>query len=156
MRKNKGFTLIELLVVLLILGIVSGALIYALGDWGASRKAKMSAEQFISYVKLVQQRALLETRTLGINVDNAGFETYRLVQGAQWVSLPKNRFFNRHSFPKQVLVHLKSPRGNHSKRPDIVINPSGDMTPFILSFDTADQHVIHVTGLDNGEMQLTP
>ena len=84
-KSNKrGFTLIELLIVIVIIGIVSTAAIYSFGDFGASRQAKITAEQFSTYIKLLQQQAILETRTFGIKMTPAAYEIYQLNTRARW------------------------------------------------------------------------
>ena len=152
---ERGFTLIELLIVIVIIGIVSTVTLYAFGDFGASRKAKMAAEHFTSYLKLLEQRAILETSTFGININPAGYETYQLDTHSQWKPMPQNSFFHWQSFPAKIKVQLESPIQNHTKNPDIIINPSGGMTPFKLTFGTeGNPQLIQILGKHNGDMVL--
>lgn len=152
---RRGFTLIELLIVIVIIGIVSSVTLYAFGDFGASRKATVAAEQFTSYLKLLEQRAILETSTFGINITPAGYETYRLDNASKWSQMPKNSFFHWQAFPAKVLVQLQSTIQNHTKRPDIIINPSGDMTAFKLFFGTrGEPELIQLIGKHNGDIVL--
>ena len=152
---RRGFTLIELLIVILIIGIVSSVTLYAFGDFGASRKAKVAAEQFTSYLKLLEQRAILETNTFGININLGGYETYRLDNHSKWSPMPQNSFFHWQAFPEKVVIHLQSPIQNHTKRPDIIISPSGDITAFKLYFGTqGEPQLIQLVGKHNGDIIL--
>lgn len=152
---QRGFTLIELMIVLVIIGIVSTATLYAFGDFGTSRKAKVAAEQFVSYLKLLEQRAILETSTLGIKINPAGYETYRLENGAQWKRMPRTDFFHEQRFPTKITVLLQSSIQHQIKTPDIMINPSGDMTTFQLYFGTQrTPHLIQLIGQHNGDITL--
>ncbi|VEG90136.1 type II secretion system minor pseudopilin GspH [Legionella spiritensis] len=155
MRNNSGFTLIEILVVLVIVGITLTMTLLAFGDFGAGRKALMSAEQFVSYVKLVQQRAILEVTTLGINIDRGGYETYRFDNDTIWQPMSQQSLFHWKPFPKNVVVALNTRIRNHDKRPDIVINPSGDMSPFTITFGTMEKpEIATVYGQHNGKIVL--
>lgn len=151
---NKGFTLIEILVVLLIIGITMGFAVMSFGDFGEKRGIIVAAEQFTNYVKLVQQQAILETSTLGIRIHDNGYQVLRFQAPASWVPLPLNSIFHRHHFPKGLVVHLHNIE-NKQGNPAIIINSSGDMTPFVLDFGSAKQTAIStITGKSNGSITL--
>jgi len=126
----RGFTLIELLVVILIMGIISGMTLYAFGDFGAARKIKASAEQFVAYIQLIQQRAVLEGNTFGITLTTQGYQTYRLNHGAEWQPMPQRSFFHLQKFPSDSSIELPSPQKNQSNTPTIIISPSGEISRF--------------------------
>ena len=151
---NKGFTLIEILVVLLIVGITTGFALMAFGDFGEKRSIIVAAEQFTQYVKLVQQQAILETSTLGINITDNGYQVLRFKSPASWSSMPMKSIFHRQHFPKGLVIGLKNT--NHKRGiPAIIINSSGDMTEFTLDFGTAKQpSIAMITGQRNGTITL--
>lgn len=120
MHAERGFTLIEILVVVLIIGITLGFTMLAFGDFGAGRKAVVSAEQFSSYIQLVQQRALFEANTLGVRVSKDGYETYHVVAGT-WQPMPTKSIFHRRDFPDNVLVNLNSTVNNAKKFPILLL-----------------------------------
>ena len=151
--KYKGFTLIELLVVIVIFGIVSTVTLFAFGDFGASRKAKVTAEQFGAYIKLLQQRAILEISTFGIHIVPTGYETFYLDPDSTWKPMPPNSFFHGQAIPKKVIIFLQSPNQRSNRAPDIIINPSGNMTPFQLFFGTQEHpQLINLLGKHSGEI----
>jgi len=152
MRAKQGFTLIEILVVILIIGITTTVAMLAFGDFGASRKAIVTAEQFQAYIKLVQQRAILEMNTLAINIKSNGYETLRFNDRLVWEPITNSALFRWRPFPAQVLVEF---RYKAQKQPDLIINPSGDMTPFSLNFGVVGEPaLITLIGDDNGELHL--
>lgn len=152
----RGFSLIEILVVILIVGIAAGFALLAFGDFGAARRATVMAEQFASYIKMVQQRAILEMNTLGINITPNGYQTYRFQQGTTWQPMSKNSPFRWQNFPSSIVVTFKSNIKNTSKEPDIIINSSGDMTEFVLYFgNTRQARITTLVGQHDGSIVLT-
>ena len=156
MRDKRGFTLIEILVVLLIIGIVSSVAFLAFGDFGASRKIVVAGEQFSSYVKLLQQKAILESNTYGIKIAKDGYKTLRLSDGLSWQSMPRAGTFNWHYFPKDSVVVLNRKPPNSRPDPEIILYSSGDMSEFELMLGSlTEANLITITGKHNGELILT-
>ncbi|WP_131781721.1 type II secretion system minor pseudopilin GspH [Legionella gresilensis] len=150
-QNERGFTLIEILVVILIIGIIASVALFAFGDFGTSRRIKLTAEQFSAYLKLVQQRAILEMVTLGVTINNEGYETYRHSNNS-WQSMPKNSLIFHRFFPKDTVITLKAQLKNNIG-PNIIITPSGSMTEFTLIFGTsAEPNIITLIGKHNGAL----
>ena len=135
---KSGFSLIEILVVLLIIVITLGFTLLAFGDFGGKRRITIAAEQFTNYIKLVQQQAVLETGTLGIFIDNNGYQVKRLDQSNHWIAMPSKSIFHHQSFPDNLVLTKKQVENNLSD-PAIIINASGDTTPFTFDFGTQKQ-----------------
>ena len=156
MRDKRGFTLIELLIVLVIIGITSGIALFAFGDFGTSRKIVIAAEQFTSWVKLIQQKAILESTTFGISVEKNGYATFRLEDGTQWQPVIKPGLFHWHAFPKESHVIFNKKTSRLKNEPNIVIYPSGDLSSFTLFFSSnSETNLVTLTGKPNGELVLT-
>ena len=108
-KVSHGFTLIELLIVIVIISIISTVTLYAFGDFGAGRKAKAAAEQFIVYTKLLEQQAILETKTFSLKINSTGYDTYFLDNASRWSPMPQRGYFHQqarpllapHLFPQQ-------------------------------------------------------
>lgn len=153
MRNKGGFTLIEILVVLVIISITLSLALLAFGDFGASRRTIVAAEQFSSYLKLVQQQAIVEGRSLGIDINNEGYKTYRLVQGSTWQAMPEKSIFHWQHFPNNLVIDLHSTLKNNTRMPDIIISPAGNLTAFKLSFGTTDKPALAtLIGKRNGQV----
>lgn len=138
MPAERGFTLIEILVVVLIIGITLGFALLAFGDFGASRQATVSAEQVLAYIKLVEQQAIIEGNTLGINVSSGGYVTSRFYNGS-WQAMPSRGIFHAHSFSPKVIATVISLAKNNGKNPNIIISPSGQTSPFTINFGTSQK-----------------
>lgn len=153
---NRGFTLIEILVVLLIVGITLGFALLAFGDFGSTRRIIVAAEQFKRYVQLVQQQAILETSTFGINLKSDGYQVLRFKPPANWIPMPLNSILHREHTIKNLIITVEQTT-NHHTNPAIIINSSGDMNAFTLDFGSAKQMVItQIVGLPDGTLRLSP
>ncbi len=150
----EGFTLIEILVVILIIGITLGFALMAFGDFGESRRLLFSAEQLADAIELAQQQAILETTTLGLRIDNRGYQMMKLQHAITWTTMPQTGIFKMNYFPKNTVLRIQPTRP--AGVPTLVINPSGDTTPFVLHLGTAKQpDFITLIGKANGRLILT-
>lgn len=154
MPAERGFTLIEILVVVVIIGITLGFALLSFGDFGAGRRAIVSAEQFSSYINLVQQRAILESNAFAININKDGYETLRFYRGG-WQPMPAKSIFHWRSFPNSIEVGLRNNIKHRLKTPDIIINSSGDMSEFIVDFGTSKKpDIATLVGQQDGKLVI--
>ena len=154
--QNKGFTLIEILVVVLIIGIMTGFTLLSFGDFGASRKITMAGEQLVNYVKLTRQQAILASATYGIQIDPLGYQVWHFQAPHSWQPISHESIFKHQSFPKHTVVQLANKGLLMGGSPQIVINPTGDLTPFVLYLGTKSQpRLVTIVGEDNGTLTLT-
>ena len=161
MQNNKtqscsGFTLIEILVVVLIIGITIGLALLSFGDFGGQRRIIMAAEQFINYVKLVEHQAILETSTLGIRLHQNTYQVLRFQSSTHWQDMPKKSIFHQQHFPSSAVLRFAN-KTTKIGNPQIIINASGDMTPFKLTIGSEKQlNIVNVIGKRNGTITLQP
>lgn len=148
--RNQAFSLIEILVVLVIIGITIGIAMLAFGDFGQKRRVALAAEQFINFVKVLQQQAIIETATLGILVQKNRYQALRFDPIAEkWLYTPaKEGLFQQHAFPSRISIELQ-PRSSGSY-PQIVINESGELTPFTMDVLFKANRVAQIVGQHNG------
>ncbi|MGL5743491.1 MAG: type II secretion system minor pseudopilin GspH [Legionella sp.] len=158
MKKNShGFTLIEILIVLVIVGITFGFALIAFGDFGESRKILFAAEQLANTLRLAQQQAILETSTLWLRIDNAGYQILQLQNNAQWKAMSNKGIFKMTYFPQDTRITLKTDHHTPVGTPAVLITSSGDMTPFTLSFgNSKESHMTMLVGKRNGDLKFNP
>lgn len=156
MTINRGFTLIEILIVIVIVGITAGFALIAFGDFGASRKIMFSADQFANNIRLAQQQAILESSTLGVRVNNRGYQILKFNNQSQWSPISNKGIFKVNYFPPNTVITLKTNNKPLQGAPAIVINSSGDITPFTMSFGTnKDDTLTILTAVHDGTLSFS-
>ena len=156
MRKNRGFTLIEMLVVIVIIGITVGFALIAFGDFGESKRILFSAEQLVNTLRLAQQQAILESNTLGLRIDNTSYQILKFQDSSHWAPISNKGIFKVNYFPPKMFITLKTNTNVPTGTPAIVINSSGNMTPFTLGFGTnKETSVALLTGHHDGSLNFS-
>lgn len=146
-----GFTLIEILVVIVILGITAGFAMMSFGDFGKRRKIVLAADQFRNYVFLVKKEAILETRTLAIQIKKDNYRVLAL-NNNRWQPM-QDYIFKTKKLPNGAVMFLTVKKQNPA--PDmIIVNPAGDMSPFKLQFGHDKQNIlVTLTGNRGGTIK---
>lgn len=148
---DKGFTLIEILIVIVIIGITIGFALIAFGDFGSEKRIIFSAEQLSTTLKMAQQQAILESSTLGLKINAKGYELLKFNNAGVWNPVSKNALFKFHYFPENTVVHIEAGKHMAGGFPEIIINSTGDMTPFNIKIGTSQNDNLAVlSGSHNG------
>lgn len=154
MTTNKGFTLIELLVVIVIIGITVGFALVSFGDFGERRALLVAAERLENIFKLAQQQAILESSTFGLKINKDSYQILKFTNKSQWIPLANKGIFKMNYLPKKTTLTLKTTVNVPDGLPAVVINSSGDITPFTLSFSFNNERPLAViTGKENGDLE---
>ena len=153
--KKRGFTLVEILVVIIIIGITISFALLSFGDFGASRQAKISAEHFVSYLRLLQHKAIFEDRTLALAIYPHGYSPLVFQEDEKWLSLNSSNILRNQQVPSRIIISAGSTGKNLKHEAMLVIHPSGDMEPFEVYFGTNRSHsLVKVTGSHDGKISI--
>lgn len=135
---SRGFTLLEILVVMVIVGILTGTVIFSFTGADSEQRLKGTAQNLAARIELARQHALQRNREWGIYVDRDGYRFAEFdVDTAQWVER-QNRPFNAAEVPQEMDLRLKTsgvgelPFADGEDLPQIVVFSSGEITPFTV------------------------
>lgn len=155
MSANRGFTLIEILIVIVIIGITVSFAMLAFGDFGQERRILFAAEQLRSSLRLAQEQSILKTATMGVRIDNTSYQIVKFQESSGWSNNNNKGIYKTVLFPNNTVINLKTDHKPKNKEPEIIINTSGDMTPFTLVFGSTSKPVITtLTGSLTGSLSF--
>jgi general secretion pathway protein H len=142
MKKN-GFTLIEILVVLVIIGIVVAAATLAISKFPRGQDARTTANILRSRMLAAEEQAVVQSVSIGFAMSQAGYQFYQLNTRADgtttWQVMTTPATFTFQKWPRFLPLQLDLPPNTNvfiaddfPPQPNIVFDPSGGITPFIL------------------------
>jgi general secretion pathway protein H len=144
--RQAGFTLIEIMVVVVIVAILSSAVVPMMTK-NANDILEEQADRFVALVKLAQDEAILQSRQLGLKVDEQGYSfLQRSDDGDNWFPFTEGPFRSRTLssgiksalYVEDVDVFLAKEsldeEGNKKVKPQVFLLSSGEMTPFSYEF----------------------
>jgi general secretion pathway protein H len=137
-RSAAGFTLLEILVVMVIVGILTGTVIFSFTGADSEQRLKGTAQNLAARIELARQHALQRNREWGIYVERDGYRFAEFdVETAQWVER-EGRTFGATQVPEEMELRLKTsgvgelPFADGEDLPQIVVFSSGEITPFTV------------------------
>ncbi len=159
--RHAGFTLMEVMLVILLMGLTASAVTLSIGQKGPEQTLEKAAQQFIAATELVLDETVLSGQFVGIVVDKSSYKFVYYKDG-KWNPLEKDRILSEKQLGKNVTLNLVldglpleqedeeeaeswfdkpliEPSVTDKKKhpePQILIFPSGEMSPFELSFIT--------------------
>lgn len=134
---NAGFSLLELLVVLVILAALTGLALLASGSGLGERRGATEMERFALRLELLCDRAVIESRLLGMQLTRSAYEGSELTAEG-WLPLGREPAFARVELPagwqwklgrEGGLLDLP---GEWPEEPQLLCLPDGRSTPFRL------------------------
>jgi len=166
---SKGFTLIELLAVVAIFAIISTMVIGNLRS-DPHRLLENTAKRFVNQFQLMSEEAALLGWEFGLHVDETGY-SYHLWDQLQWKEIPIPEYSKSINLPEILTVELElsddlslnkifideSETINDEDKviPQVAIFSSGEITPFLITFQTIDSESKVSVNVDlQGEVEV--
>jgi len=139
-----GFTLLEILVVMIIIAIASSIIVLKMGDFYLSNKRiEVFAKELSSLIQLARNQAIFSMNVIGLRITGRDVTFVQLddTKDMNWKTMDKkDAFWTSRTIPENVVIEVKMEGGGNDQSlqkkafsPQIIIFPSGEMTPFTLS-----------------------
>ncbi len=164
--RSQAYTLLEVLVVVLITGIMTGLVVFALGRDNNTDPDKQ-LERLAALSEHWCQRAVLEGRPLGIRITDSGYDFWipdSLGEAAaigdenHWQPVTEQAAFAEHQWadtlqPELLLQGQLAPLD--ALQPQIICFESSELTPFVINLRRPGEQPAVLEGSLAGRLRLT-
>ncbi|MCL1144204.1 type II secretion system minor pseudopilin GspH [Shewanella gaetbuli] len=160
-----GFTLLEVLLVALLMGLAASAVTISMSSAGPEQTLNKQAKRFIAAAELVLDETVLSGQFIGIVVEDTQYQFVAYEDG-KWVTIEDDKHLAVHELEPGIKLDLLldgmpldqededqdswfdepfiDEKTEEEKRknpePQILLFPSGEVTPFELTFMTVNEN----------------
>ncbi|MGI2175059.1 type II secretion system minor pseudopilin GspH [Shewanella ulleungensis] len=175
-RRHAGFTLLEVLLVALLMGLVAAAVTISMNVAGPEQALKKQAQRFMSATEMVLDESVLSGQFIGIVIDEDEYQFVFYKEG-KWLPVEQDRLLATQQMDAGIVLDIvidgmplvqedeqdeswfdepfidEESEDDKKKHPEpqILLFPSGEMTPFELNFTTVDDELKPVNVLVVGD-----
>ena len=137
LRRERGFTLLELLIVLSIIGILATIVVVSFVGSDHHSIVRNEADRMIRTLELARKESMLRNELWGVMLEAETYEfVYYDFDQSQWFPIDRKPYVES-QLEKDLEIVFTSPEevanetlGEEDEIPGIVIEPTGEITPF--------------------------
>ena len=137
--KANGFTLIELLIVMVLIGVMAGAAMLAMGNADNGKQQQLEAERLSMLLELAEQEAMIGGDSIGVELFTQGYRFLNIRQN-HWRPIDGDALFGQRTLDQRVSLSLKLESGpaylskgpGGPPQPQIVLTPDGESEAFSI------------------------
>lgn len=159
MRQSRGFTLVELLVVLFVISLIIGMALFSMGVFKSSHNLENTTQALSSRLHLAQMEALFEQESLGVAIDENGYQFYRKQSpDTAWELITDDSLFKPQDFPDHTKMELTingKAQESSTGVPQLIVQ-QGLLSPFEITFQDDENHSFQIGLSEQGEVVWTP
>jgi len=174
-KSCRGFTLVEILVVMVIVGLMAGMAVLAIGG-DPHQQLKQEAQRIRSVLQLAADEALLQGQEYGLKLAPDGYQVVLFDEEQEQWTETTQQAFSAYQFPNDITLSLQSegskidltilnkteeatqnqkPAEESALKPALLLLSSGEMTPFTLQLHSADtEQQMQLSGDGLGDIRL--
>lgn len=151
--KAQGFTLIELLIAMVLIGLMSGMAMLAMGNADRSKQQQLEAERLAMLLELAEQEAMIRGDGIAVELFSEGYRFLTLQQD-EWQPETADQLFKARTLDARMQLTLKldektvylnkRPGSTVHPEPQIILAPDGASEAFRIGIAQQDSDSLYI------------
>lgn len=152
--RSRGFTLIELLIVLVLIGVITGMAVLAVGNDGKDRMHVIEAKRLAELLDLAEQEAMLRGEAMALELFEQSYRFLNLTESG-WQVEASDMQFRLRELDSNVRLNLRidavaqplksSAAVAQQLQPQILLTPDGNSETVEITLSDQHQSVMQIS-----------